>query len=256
MRVFPHRSVSWLLRATRLSLLPVRVRGGVAAGARWTLFPWTSYWRGTHEPKVQAAIAALGGGSVAGWSCWDLGAHFGLYSIGLARRVGPAGEVAAFEPNPASFARLRRHARMNNLPWLKIYQAAVSDRTGSSEMFTYADQAATTTHLAYEGEARLPSCNPIPVRTVRLDDLADSGELRVPDFVKVDVEGHAHRALWGMIGTLRKRLPTLIVAIHSPEEWEGVRDALEPLGYAWAPLDSGGSPPWIGRDLLCAPRTH
>ena len=248
------RTVSWILRTSRLSLLPVRVRKGVAAGARWTLFPWTSYWRGTHEPRVQAAILALGEGSVAGWSCWDLGAHFGLYSIGVARRVGAAGQVAAFEPNPLSFARLSRHARMNRLTWLKIYEAAASDRTGSSEMFTYGDLGSTGTHLAYDGETRQPECKPIPIRTVRLDDLVSSGELRPPDFVKIDVEGHGHRAVHGMIETMQKRRPILIIAIHSTAEWEGVREILEGLDYAWDSLDSGGTAPWIARDLLCVPR--
>ncbi|MSU65186.1 MAG: hypothetical protein EXS38_03585 [Opitutus sp.] len=63
----------------------------------------------THEPAMQAVLLGLGGGDIRGWTCWDLGAHFGLYSVGLARRVGPAGQVAAFEPNPISFARLQRH---------------------------------------------------------------------------------------------------------------------------------------------------
>jgi len=50
-----------------------------------------------------------------------LGAHFGLYSVALALRVGPEGQVAAFEPNPVSFARLERHRRMNGLDRLKTY---------------------------------------------------------------------------------------------------------------------------------------
>jgi FkbM family methyltransferase len=143
---------------------------------------------------------------------------------------------------------------MNRLPWLRIYEAAASDRSGSSEMYTYGDLGATTTHLAYEGEMRQAVCEPIPIRTVRLDELTASGELRTPDFVKVDVEGHAHRAILGMIGTLRKRHPILVIAIHSAVEWEGVRESLEPLGYAWTPLDSGCAAPWIGQDLLCVPR--
>lgn len=64
---------------------------------------------------------SLGGGNISGWNCWDLGAHFGLYSVALALRVGPEGQVAAFEPNPVSFARLERHRRMNGLDRLKTY---------------------------------------------------------------------------------------------------------------------------------------
>jgi len=248
------RAVAWSLEATRLSLLPVRVRGGIAAGARWTLFPWTSYWRGTHEPEMQAAMMALGGGSIVGWCCWDLGAHFGLYSVGLARRVGPTGEVAAFEPNPVSFARLSRHARMNGLPWLKLYESAVSDRSGSSEIYTYGDLNSTVTHLAYDGEVREESCRPLAVTTLRLDDLVIPGGLRPPNFVKIDVEGHGHRALAGMEGTLQRHRPVLIVAIHSPEEAAGVIGRLEALDYAFAAIHPDGRAPWVGQDLLFTPR--
>jgi FkbM family methyltransferase len=248
------RLAAWGVGRTGLGLLPVRVRGGLAAGARWTLYPWTSYWRGTHEPRVQAAMLALGGGNIAGWSCWDLGAHFGLYSIGLARRVGPTGEVAAFEPNPVSFARLRRHARMNRLPWLKIHEAAVSDHTGSSEIYTYGDMGSTAAHLPNEGEPRQDACTPVGVRTLGLDELVASGRLRPPHFVKVDVEGHAHRALAGMAAALRKHRPLLIVALHSPEEEAGVLGLLRPLGYDFAPIEPAARPPWCGQDLLFTPR--
>src|SRR5436309_1838240 len=93
-----HALLAAFLRFSRLQYWPVRVHGGIADGARWTLFPWTSYWRGTHEPAMHQAL--LGLGAIGGWSCWDLGAHFGIYSIGLARRAGPTGQVAGFEPNP------------------------------------------------------------------------------------------------------------------------------------------------------------
>jgi FkbM family methyltransferase len=247
------RLAARVLRASGLELLPVRVRGGIAAGSRWTLFPWSAYWRGMHEPKVQAALLALGGGSIAGWSCWDLGAHFGIYSIGLARRVGPTGEVAAFEPDPMSFDRLRRHARLNRLPWLKLHQAAVSDRSGSSELYTYGEAGGTAAHLAYDGEPRQAACTPLAIATLRLDDLVAAGALRPPQFVKIDVEGHAHRALAGMRETLRLHRPILLVAIHSQAEWDGVAGLLGPLGYMFRSIDPAGQPPWLGHDLLGTP---
>ncbi len=163
--------------------LPLTVASGVLKGARWTLYPWTSYWRGTHEPAIQAAISQVGNGDIKGWSCWDLGAHFGYYSVAMAMRVGPGGQVAAFEPNPASFARLERHRRMNHLDWLKTYQAAVSDRAGGAELLTYGDLGSTSAHLRYDGEAESKKSTPIGIRTLRLDDLVASGELRAPMFV-------------------------------------------------------------------------
>jgi FkbM family methyltransferase len=244
-----------VLRLTGLGLLPVRVRGGVAEGARWTLYPWTSYWRGTHEPEFQAALLALGNGDIRGWSCWDLGAHFGLYSVGLARRVGPTGQVAAFEPNPVSCTRLRRHAAMNRVPWLKIYEAAVSNRAGTDEFYTYGDLGSTITHLAYEGETRSESCEIIPVKVVCLDALVDAGELRPPRFVKIDVEGHGHKALEGMLRTVRSHLPVIAVAFHSSVEIGGVAPRLASLGYVCRRIgsDAETSDPVAGADYLFTP---
>jgi FkbM family methyltransferase len=242
------------LIASTAGLIPVRVRGGVAKGARWTLYPWASYWRGTHEPAVQAAIGRLGNGDIRGWSCWDLGAHFGLYSVALALRVGPSGQVAAFEPNPWSFARLERHRRMNRLEWLRTYQAAASDRSGDAELLTYGQRDSTSAHLRYGDETQGEGSAPIGIRALRLDDLVASGELRPPRFAKVDVEGHGHRAIEGMRGSIARARPVLVVGFHSREEVEGVLAVLGPLGYRWAPIaqpTEAGS--MVGGDYLFEP---
>ena len=248
------RLIDRFLVFSRLQYWPVRVRTGVAAGARWTLYPWSAYWRGTQEPAVHEAI--LGLGDIHGWSCWDLGAHFGIYSVGLARRTGPTGEVASFEPNPVSYPRLERHRRMNGLTWMKTFEAAVSDHSGSAELFTYGNLHSTTTHLAYETEPGGAATRPIAVHTVVLDDLVASGRLRPPDFIKVDVEGHAHKALAGARNTLAAKLPVLVVAFHSESEVKGVLDLLIPLGYGHTLVgaDSGDTPGWIGHDLLFRPK--
>jgi len=247
-------AASVILTKTPLGLCPVRVRRGVATGARWTFYPWTSYWRGTHEPAVQAVLLALGGGDIRGWSCWDLGAHFGLYSVGLAQRVGPHGQVAAFEPNPMSYTRLQRHARMNRLGWLRTYRAAVSDETGSAELYTYGDLGTTTTHLPYDGEMRTEKVGAIEVPILRLDSLVERGELRAPQFVKLDVEGHGHRALRGMGATLREHRPIILAGMHSSQEVAGILAQLDPLGYRRQEVGTSSVPdPMIGRDFLFTP---
>lgn len=248
------RFLDRFLGATGLQYWPVRVRAGVAKGARWTLYPWTAYWRGTHEPALQQAFIDLG--EITGWHCWDLGAHYGIYTVGLARRVGPQGSVAAFEPNPLSYARLERHCRVNGLTWVKTFRAAVSDAGGSADLLTYGDLRSTVTHLAYEGETLGVETRPVPVQTFVLDDLVERGELRAPDFVKVDVEGHGHKALAGAAKTLAKARPVLIVAFHSPNEVQGVLEVLEPLGYGHAIIasETKRGEGLIGQDVLFRPK--
>ena len=197
--------------------------------------------------------ALLGLGDIRGWSCWDLGAHFGIYSIGLARRVGPAGEVAAFEPNPLSYDRLQRHRSMNGLNWLKAFPAAVSDVAAVKEFYTYGSLHSTTTHLPYEGETPGAETKPLLVQTVMLDELVASGQLRPPNLIKVDVEGHGHRALAGAMRTIRESRPVIIMGFHSANEIDGTRSLLDPLGYRWQPLDPSAPAHCIGHDYILRP---
>src|SRR5713226_6755785 len=95
LRSIVRRAVGLILRCSRLEYFPVKVRKGIARGARWTLFPYSSYWRGHTEADVEQAIRLHG--SIVGAACWDLGAHFGIYAVGMAMAVGATGQVAAFE---------------------------------------------------------------------------------------------------------------------------------------------------------------
>jgi FkbM family methyltransferase len=238
-----------------VGLIPITARSGALKGARWTLYPWSSYWKGTHEPAIQEAMAGLGDGDIKGWSCWDLGAHFGFYSVALSIRVGPGGQAAAFEPNPDSFARLERHRRMNRLTWLKTFQAAASDSSGNAQLLTYGDLGSTSTHLRYDDESESQGSAPIGIKTLRLDELVESGELRQPMFVKIDVEGHGHHALEGMKASMARSRPVVIMAFHSKAEVDGALGVLEPLGYRRTPIVEPPVNPesLIGGDYLFTP---
>lgn len=223
-----------LLARSPFARLPVRVRRGIAAGARWSLFPNTAYWRGAHEPLVQARLANLC--DWRGRSVWDLGAHYGLFAIGFARRVGPSGHVAAFEPLPENFARLRLHALRNEVPWLRLFPFAVSDQPARLSFILPHGLEATTGHLPYENESLPPAAATLQVPAVRLDDLVAAGALEPPHFIKLDVEGHGHRALRGAAETLRRHRPIVSAGLHSEQELQGLSDLLLPLGYRHEPL--------------------
>ena len=79
-----------------LSGIPVRVRRGICSDARWTLFPYTSYWRGTTHPEIDNSIFKYGcrESTVA----WDIGAHFGYYTVAMARSRGVRGLVPVPPP--------------------------------------------------------------------------------------------------------------------------------------------------------------
>ena len=240
------------LSARLISFMPVRVLSGIAAGARWSFFPWTSYWRGTHEPEVQARL--LGLGDWTGKHIWDLGSHYGIFTVGLGLRVGPTGSVAAFEPNPLSYERLCLHVRRNRLDWVKTFPCAVSDASGHQRVFFYEGLESTSTHLAYEGETWDESIPIMQVKTLRLDDLVDAGAISAPDFIKLDVEGHGHKALAGAARAIAQSRPVLLVGLHSESEVSGILAVLTPLRYKSTPIKANApSSPTPGYDYLFEP---
>lgn len=221
--------MSQLLARSPLRSWPVRVKMGLAKGARWTAFPCSSYWRGNTETDVEAAIRAHG--SMKGGCCWDLGAHFGIYTVGMGLAVGPTGQIAAFEPDPLSFDKCRRHVEMNRMSWCKLFNAGVSNLPGRSHFIVRAGLGATTSHLRYEDENECLSSQTIEIPLVQLDQLVENGEIRQPDFIKVDVEGHGARALAGACRSISAARPTLVMSFHSKKELDGTQALLEPIGY-------------------------
>jgi FkbM family methyltransferase len=223
-----------ILAWTRLQYWPVRIRHGFLHGCRWTLWPHSAYWRGHYEPEVQAALSRHA--PAEGDSAWDLGAHFGFYTLWLGRAVGPAGQVCAFEPDWVSFTRLRRHLAMNRFDHVHAYNLAASDTGGEQRLIQTSGAGATTSHLPYPDEAAgdRPA---VTVRTVTLDELAARDGLSPPQFIKIDIEGHAAFALRGARQVIAGHRPTLFVSMHSPDETDGVRAVLQPYGYTAFALD-------------------
>lgn len=217
------------LARSRLALVPVVVRGGIAKGARWTLFPYTSYWRGVGEQDVASAISRLG--IRQGENCWDLGAHFGIYTVGLARRVGPSGIVASFEPDPVAHSRCARHVEMNALKNVRLFRAGAGDIAVQGTLIVSAGLGEPQSHLRFDDEPAPAGERTIPIPLVRLDSLVEVGTIPRPRFIKIDIEGYGAKALSGARNTIKDSQPAIVMSFHSLPELNGSREVLEPLGY-------------------------
>lgn len=133
----------------------------------------------------------------------DIGANFGLYSMVASEIVGGKGRVYSFEANPHTYQYLRQSAMANRLIWLPNYHwenLAVADQDGELE-FTYDPQQLGGGHIRHPGESD-ENQTVVRVRSVTLDNYLPHDVL--PDFVKVDVEGHELSVLRGMEDTIRR----------------------------------------------------
>ncbi len=233
---------------------PVKVLCGIARGAWWSIYPYSAYWRrGGADPAIDAVLHRYA--ALPGIVCWDIGAHYGIYAVGLARAVGPAGRVEAFEPDPVSCRRLLWHRCLNRLSHLHVHPIAASGVTTTARLYQYTKFGDTTSHLPYLNE----SIESVPYReitTVALDEWVKSGRILPPHFIKIDVEGHAGPALEGMRRTIASARPVVLLAIHSQGEHASARATLGALGYSLQPLVASNAASVLANnfgELLCLP---
>lgn len=219
-----------LIIKTPIQYFPVTVRKGLAKGARWTFFPNSSLWRGHTELDVEAAIRQYG--SFPGATCWDVGAHFGIYAVGMAIAVGPNGHVYGFEPDPIAFKRCLLHMRMNSLHWVKLFNAAASDSEDYLHLILENGGGTGESRIAYSDDTfQRKNALVTKVSAVMLDNLVKQGQIRPPQFIKIDVEGHGAKVLLGAHKTVREHRPVILICFHNQSELEDTRKLLQPLGY-------------------------
>jgi predicted nicotinamide N-methyase len=70
-----------------------------------------------------------------GWIILDIGAHVGLYSIWASRKVGEAGFVVAFEPNPLSYRWLVSNIELNKVSNIKTLPFALGDKLEKKTLY-------------------------------------------------------------------------------------------------------------------------
>jgi FkbM family methyltransferase len=219
-------AISRIIAATPLGSWPVRVRAGRAKGARWTLHPFSSYWR-AGEDGIDILDAAKYLPFIQGAVFWDIGAHFGIHTVGMAMSVGLRGAVYGFEPDPIAWRKLQRHVRMNKLANVEIFELAASDVSGGATLYSPPGGISALSQFMISG---VPMTS-FSVQTVRLDDMVAAGKLRLPNMIKIDVEGHGDAVLRGAVAAIKLARPIISLSTHTTQEIDGARAALEPLGY-------------------------
>jgi FkbM family methyltransferase len=154
----------------------------------------------------------------------DIGCHKGAYTYWMRRRVGAAGKVFAFEPQPRQVAYLR--TAFSSLPFenVVLVPVALSDKVGRARL--HVPTGAGMTHAAsleQVGAASRAEPNPPRLSESTLErsavlevdvttlDAYFAEELRGPAFLKIDVEGHELSVLRGGRDTLGRYRPTLLV---------------------------------------------
>jgi FkbM family methyltransferase len=173
-----------------------------------------------------------------GDSVVDAGANYGCHTFTMLDRVGKAGVVYAFEPNPELAAKLRKWKRRN----LRVLELALSDHAGSAK-FLVADQGGLHS-LHLQSNKGMTVRREVTVRIATLDQCLPDANVH---FLKVDVEGEEIALLRGAQTVMRRSQPFIVAEI----DWLSVfpvrsqarefREWLASLGYR--PMDFFGE--WL-----------
>jgi FkbM family methyltransferase len=181
-----------------------------------------------------AELRFLGRRLRSGQVAVDAGCHKGAYAYWMRRRVGSAGAVFAFEPQPRQVDYLQRAFAAMKYRNVTLVPMALSDATGPLPLFIPSGTGRTHAASLVANKAEVLTGETIQVDTTTLDALF-AGQSRGPGFVKIDVEGHELAVLEGARRTLQQFRPTLLIeceARHRPDgDVRPVFVVLASLGY-------------------------
>ena len=170
----------------------------------------------------------------------DVGANVGGYTV-LAACLRDA-RVIAFEPEAQNYAVLNRNLALNDLDRKVLAVcAALSDRSSLDRLYLSAQGAGGSCHtfgaeLGFDLMPR-PSAFSQGCTAFRLDELVLLGQVPVPRYIKIDVDGLELRVIKGMTETLRDpKVRELLVELNPVlTEHHAAREALQSLGFRFDP---------------------
>ena len=204
---------------------------GPLAGKKWLLASRSNFFWGTYEPEqTQAFQKIIQPGDVV----FDVGAHYGYYTLLSSELAGPKGKVFAFEPSPGNIPRLKKHLYINHCENVQVIELALSDHEGTARFDNHAGSGVG--HLSPDGQ--------IEVQITSLDTIAT--QLPAPNVLKIDCEGAEVEVLKGGEKTIVSAKPSIFLSTHGDDLKKTCSNLLESWNYAPQPLH-GDDYLWVQR---------
>lgn len=145
----------------------------------------------------------------------DVGANFGYYTILLGALVGERGHVVAIEPAPATAALLRRSVELNGFQAFTTVVEAAAGASEAADRLLHVPPGEPKNAQLVTSPAVVESAGGTVHRVaeVRLDALLT--DHRRIDFVKIDAEGAEEAIVAGLLATLRRDRPNLVLEFNA-----------------------------------------
>lgn len=168
---------------------------------------WSRYYESNYE---QHTFNFLRAHCASGDTVMDIGAHLGLFSVFMARLVGPSGRVFSFEPTPLTRKTLQKTVRINGCEnSITVRGEAVAGSTTTMRFYDTGMLLSNANSIIHS----LRSRRSLTVKTVSLDDFVATYQLNVR-CLKIDVEGAELELLRGACRTFLIDRPAAALSVH------------------------------------------
>ncbi len=144
-----------------------------------------------------------------GETVFDLGSNCGVSVYVFSRAVGPTGRVVAFEPDPLNREMLTRNVKELALANVDVRDVAIAGRSGRLRFNSEGSLGAALSHVV----SRAGLVETIDVTAVTLPGACEAAG-RIPDFIKMDVEGAEEEVLVGARDWLLAHRPRWVIDTH------------------------------------------
>jgi FkbM family methyltransferase len=160
----------------------------------------------------------------------DIGAHIGLYSMPLSRRISPGGTIYAFEPSSINRSYLKQHLEFNDINNIEVLPYLVGkENIDSVDFYEDLNQVNPMGGLILTNNIKNDAVA-VSKKMVALDQFCEDKKIK-PELIKVDVEGAEIDLLWGGVEMIKSSRPTIVLSLH-PKHIEQMGQTLDILtGY-------------------------
>lgn len=201
-KVFTGTVVLYLAKLTNIDLLPIAYRQNGILNFENDYLSGEGYVLREVLPKYFQSLARP--------TIFDVGANIGDYSEHLLG-LFPSAEIYAFEPNPATYLRLKSRFSGANINCLQL---CLGDEIGVQRIYSYQheedSQHATLYRNVLTDLHHAKGVIEFECEVATLDSFCESHHVNEIHFLKIDVEGHELKVLMGAQSLLRENKISII----------------------------------------------
>lgn len=166
----------------------------------------------------------------------DLGGNIGLFSLFASTKIGTGGKIIAFEPFSKNHKAFEENINRNHIGNIRLEKLAIGEVKG--ELTLHYDDSENNLGMVSSKPLEKGIQETVPM--INLDAYLAESHLAKIDLIKIDLEGHELPALKGMLETLKKFKPAILIEILNNQD-QASEKLLKELGYEKFFIDDHGN---------------